>query len=60
MTTERDSLFDHARIAELRDVLAHTYKPEGVEIWLAHAENQGWTFDYALSLASALIDGAYV
>jgi len=52
---------DQSHAAEsLREMLATLYTPEGVELWLAHAEKQGWSLEYRLQRAEQLITGAYV
>jgi hypothetical protein len=40
-------------------MLSTVYTPEGVEVWLAHAEKQGWTLAYQLERAQQLVTGAF-
>ncbi len=44
---------------ELRRLLALTYKPKGVEIWLAHAEKAGWSYAEQLNRARAMAEGTF-
>jgi hypothetical protein len=50
---------DAAETRELREMLSTVYTPEGVEVWLAHAEKQGWTLAYQLERAQQLVTGAF-
>lgn len=40
-------------------VLALTYKPEGVDLWLAHAAKQGWSPAEQMQKAHAMAEGAF-
>lgn len=55
--SERQDRTDEQR---LREMLATVYLPEGVELWLAHAEKQGWSMEYQLQRAEQLVTGAFV
>lgn len=45
--------------AELLSLLGETYKPEGVDLWIAHAERQGWSYETCLSKALAMAEGNF-
>lgn len=45
--------------AELARLLAMTYTPKGVTVWLAHAEKQGWTIDEQIARARVMAEGEF-
>ncbi len=44
---------------EIRELLAETYLPEGVDLWIAHATKQGWSYETCLSRALGYIEGNF-
>jgi len=50
---------DEDKIAQRDYWLATLYHPEGVRVWVAHAETQGWSLDYQLERLEQLVTGAY-
>ena len=60
MTAGRNALFDDAHLErEIRGLLAETYKPEGVNLWIAHARNQEWSYERCLPMALGYIEGNF-
>lgn len=43
----------------LRILLAETYTPEGIEVWLADAEKKGLTMEEKLKRALAAAEGTF-
>ena len=54
-----DSSAATADLARLRELLAMTYTPEGIDIWLANAAKKGWTLDYQIKRAEFLATGNF-
>lgn len=44
---------------EIREILADVYLPEGIELWLAHAERQQWSYEEALQRALNAAEGNF-